>query len=225
MSKTVFSDILAKVSKDRRALKDHRARTFTWFRNNAKEVRKAARGVSKEDIDPKHIMTSKPEALSKSKRVSANLIGKMIHFYYDPKHKKTLPYYDTFPLVFPISFEKGRFLGINLHYLPPNARAILMGHLYSLLEEEPDGEKRIALSYGILKSATKYKLFKPCIKSYLLDHVRSRYLTIDPKEWDAALMLPTAQFEKASEQKVWADALKQVNDDTKKKQAEKDSKD
>jgi len=93
-----------------------------------------------------------------------------------------------------------------------------MGHLYSLLEDEPDGEKRIALSYSILKSASKYKLFKPCIKTYLYTHVRSRYLFIDPKEWDAALLLPTAQFEKASEIRVWEDSIKMVNDDTTKKQ-------
>ena len=29
-------------------------------------------------------------------------IGRLNMFFYDPKYKKTLPYYDTFPLVLPI---------------------------------------------------------------------------------------------------------------------------
>lgn len=222
MALTTFTDILKKVSKSRRDLNDHKKRTFEWYRSNSAKVRSMARETSKEDIDPKHIMTSRPELLSKKKNLSNNMIGKLMHFYYDPKGKKTLPYYDTFPLIFAINVEKDRMLGINLHYLPPTARAILMGHLYSILEDEADGEKRIALSYGILKSATKYKLFKPCIKMYLYSHVRSRYLFIDPKEWDAALMLPTAQFEKASETKVWQDSIDAVNKATKVAQSRKD---
>lgn len=218
--KTTFTDILKAVSKSRRLLNDHRARTFQWFRNNAKLVRQEASKVKKEDVDPKAIMTQRPELLSKRKRVAGNMIGKLMQFYYDPKLKDKLPYYDTFPLVFPISVEKDRFLGINLHYLPPNARAILMGHLYSLLEEEPDGEKRIALSYTVLRDASKYRLFKPCIKTYLYSHVRSRYLFIPPEEWDAALFMPTAQFEKASEAKVWQDSLDAVNAETQKKRGQ-----
>ena len=54
------------------------------------------------------------------------LLGNMYLFAYDPKHKETLPYYDRFPLIFPINKAKGGFLGINLHYLPPPFRAKLM---------------------------------------------------------------------------------------------------
>ena len=217
MPKTTFTDILKAVSKSRRELGDRKKRTFEWFRKNAQEVRKLARSVKKEDVDPKAIMTQRPELLSKRKNLSKNMIGKLMMFYYDPKYKAELPYYDLFPLVFPISVEKDRLTAINMHYLPPNARAVLMGHLYSLLEDEPDGEKRIGLSYEILKSASKYKLFKPCIKTYLYSHVRSRYLFVPPEEWDAALMMPTAQFQKASETKVWSDSIKLVNETTKKK--------
>ena len=44
--------------------------------------------------------------------------GEMYMFYYDAKHKDTLPYWDRFPLVFPFSKVKDGFLGLNLHYLP-----------------------------------------------------------------------------------------------------------
>ena len=43
--------------------------------------------------------------------------GRLNFFFYDPKYKKTLPYYDTFPLVLPIERIPGGFAGINFHYL------------------------------------------------------------------------------------------------------------
>ena len=49
--------------------------------------------------------------------------GSMYMFYYDPKHKETLPYYDSFPLAIVIERRPGGFLGLNLHYLPPILRA------------------------------------------------------------------------------------------------------
>ena len=41
--------------------------------------------------------------------------GRLNMFIYSPKHSKTLPYYDTFPLVLPIEKYPDGFLGINLH--------------------------------------------------------------------------------------------------------------
>ena len=34
-------------------------------------------------------------------------------FFYDPKLKKKLPYYDTFPLVLPLENYSDGFLGLN----------------------------------------------------------------------------------------------------------------
>jgi hypothetical protein len=44
------------------------------------------------------------------------------------------------------------------------------------------------------------------VKHYLLEHVRSDYLNIEPTNWDSALMLPTEQFKKATSEKVWRDS-------------------
>ena len=52
------------------------------------------------------------------KRNNKPFIGKLNMFFYDPKFKKTLPYYDTFPLVLPLEAYSDGFLGINFHYLP-----------------------------------------------------------------------------------------------------------
>ena len=56
-------------------------------------------------------------------------IGEMYMFSYDPKYKDVLPYYDMYPLVIPIEMYADGFLGLNLHYLPPLARARLLDSL------------------------------------------------------------------------------------------------
>ena len=208
---TTFTEILAQISRSRRALSDHRKRTFDWYRENGKRIRQLARNVDKDDIGtPEDTLKANKKNLYTKKTLAEQMIGKMMMFIYDPKTKSKLPYYDTFPLIFPIAIYDDGYLGINMHYLPPNARAILMGQLYNtLIDETNDDNKRLAISYGLLKAASRYKLFKPTIKRYLYSHVRSRFLIVDPKEWDAALMLPTAQFQKASERKVWEDSMEQ----------------
>lgn len=134
-------------------------------------------------------------------------IGHMYMFMYDPKHKETLPYYDRVPLIFPINKAKGGFLGINFHYLPLPLRAKLMDALYdTATNERYDESTKLKISYSILSGASKYREFKPTIKHYLTEHVRSRLIYINPSEWDIALFLNIAKFQKASQTQVWADS-------------------
>ena len=58
-----------------------------------------------------------------------SVIGKMYFFFYDPKLKDSLPYYDRFPLVIPIERYQNGFLGLNLHYIHPKQRIILLDKL------------------------------------------------------------------------------------------------
>ncbi len=133
----------------------------------------------------------------------------MYFFMYDPKHKKSLPYYDTFPLIFPVDRAEGGFYGLNLHYLPLQLRAQLMDSLYDITTNSRyDESTKLKLSYGVLKGAEKFKLFQPTFKRYLSSNVRSRFIQIQPSEWDIALFLNTEQFVGASKTKVWADSKK-----------------
>ena len=63
------------------------------------------------------------------KRSTNPFFGRMNMFVYGPKHKKTLPYYDTFPLVLPLERYSDGFLGINFHYLPIPLRIGLLNEL------------------------------------------------------------------------------------------------
>jgi hypothetical protein len=163
-----------------------------WFRNKARNTR----------INPKQLIQDS------SRSQSRIMYGKMYCFYYDPKTKQELPYYDRFPLVFPIKKAKGGFLGINLHYLPPAYRAKLMDALWDLANNEKmNNTTRLMLSYRILSSAAKLKAFRPCIKHYLFDHVETKFINIDACEWNVAIFLPVERFTKATKEKVWRDSL------------------
>jgi len=170
-----------------------------WYRNKARSVKKKHNETD--------VMRNAGDRLKT--RVS---IGSMYLFYYDPKHKDTLPYYDRFPLIFPIAKTKDGFLGINMHYLPYQYRAVLMDALYDIVNNDKmDETTKVKLSYGILNGAARYRFFKPCIKRYLTKHVRSRFAYVHPSEWDIALFLPMSKWEKASQQKVWSDSRKIIN--------------
>jgi len=162
-----------------------------WFRAQAQKVRSV--NVQRLVLDPRATQTLVP--------------GKMYHYFYDPKHKDTLPYYDRFPLIFPFRLLEGGFMGINLHYLPYPARARLMDALYSLEDRRYREDKRLRLSYEILNSAARFSYFKPCVKRYLNGHVRSQFLPIPSEQWEIALFLPTERFMKESKQDVWKDSM------------------
>jgi hypothetical protein len=152
-----------------------------------------------------------PEPFKRQQSISENSIGKMYTFTYDPKTKDKLPYYDIHPLIFPIEYYSDGMLGINMHYLPPVLRAQLMDALYETINNDKYNKTtRLQISYGILKSASSYSLFKPCVKRYLWGHVRSPFIYISPDEWDIALMLPTQKFKKATAETVWADSRNKV---------------
>lgn len=134
-------------------------------------------------------------------------IGRMYMFFYDPKHKDTLPYYDRFPLIFVMEKYKDGFLGMNMHYLPLTFRARLMDQLYSIERQDNIREsKKLQMSYSLLAGAAKFKYFQPTVKRYLNNHVRSRYLYVPYEEWDIALFLPTERFKKGKKQSVWNDS-------------------
>lgn len=173
----------------------------TWFRNQALAIRSVNRNQFMRDPDADNFETE----------IGGESIGSMYSFFYDPKNKKTLPYYDTFPLVFVIGPKPGGFLGLNLHYLPPVLRAKLMDQLHNITNNRKYNEStKLVVSYDLLSKASRFRYFEPCVKHYLNEHVRSKFLRIEPQYWDVALMLPTEKFAKASAETVWSKSRSQV---------------
>jgi hypothetical protein len=137
------------------------------------------------------------------------IIGKMYFYYYDPKSKDSMPYYDRFPLVIPIEQYRDGFLGLNLHYIHPRQRIILLDKLSDTASNKKfDAKTKLRLSYDYLRRASTAFEAMPCIKRYLYTHVTSRFLEISADEWDIAALLPMDTFVNASESKVYAESRK-----------------
>jgi len=175
-----------------------------WFRNQAKTL----------TVSPNRLIRSNAQRLT-----DKPMLGRMYLFQYDPKGKKTLPYYDRFPLIFPIASARtsgfaasgGSFLGINLHYLPLPLRARLMDALYAAAStKQLDETTRLKISYNILQQASKYRFFKPCIKRYLISNVKSRFFYIEPTEWEMALFLPIDRFVGANKSRIYRDSRDRI---------------
>jgi hypothetical protein len=169
--------------------------SMEWFREKASNKRLSADSI----LNGKDYTNA---------RSNAPIIGSMFLFQYDAKYKETLPYWDMFPLVFPIEMDSKGFLGINLHYLPPTLRASLFDGLTRF--KSKSASKDLAINYQILTKYSSLSYFKPCVKRYLYGHVRSKFMYIEPEEWPIAIFLPLQKFQKASAGKVYADSRKSL---------------
>jgi hypothetical protein len=139
------------------------------------------------------------------------MLGCLYYFYYDPKGKDDLPYYDRFPLVLALDKYPDGFLGLNLHYLPVKHRVAFLGKLLDYATFTPENEiKRLRVTYDILSASRRFKEFRPCIKRYLHGHIRSKILTVAPNEWEVATMLPVQQFRGAKPEQVWKESLDEI---------------
>src|SRR5210317_1664720 len=138
--------------------------------------------------------TSPSELFASGKLLGRPSAGRMSMFFYDPKTKDKLPYYDTFPLVLPIEAFRGGFLGMNFHYLPYLTRFRLLQQLQEFATGNPMNENtRLDVSY---ERVMDISLAKKTFKKYLWSHVRSNFLRIDSNEAALAVYLPVQQFKK-----------------------------
>lgn len=166
-----------------------------WYRQKAFEV---------ENVDSAMLIRKSQELAVNRRR-----LGQIYLFRYDPKLKAELPFYDRYPIPLVINPTKEGFIGLNLHYLPFQFRAILMDRLYPYQRGE-DENARIKITYNILQNATKLRYYKPCLKHYLNSQIRTRTLHVNVDEWDAALFLPIQRFAKKNESVVYRDSLRQI---------------
>jgi hypothetical protein len=162
-------------------------RSQSWYQNQISNLGNLSRKVN--------------QAIGKS---SDTLVpGGLYLFKYDPKHKDTLPHYDTLPLVLPFAQASGGFMGINLHYLPYGLRFKLMGALLDLVTDIEDPRSRAEVSWQILNSSSKFTGVAACVKHYLSSQIQSSFLNIPNDQWLSAAMMPIEQFRGQSKEQVF----------------------
>ncbi len=156
--------------------------SIEWFRKKARELFRGRRLKRRDEI-------MQDDALSlKSNPKVQTPIGNMYMYFYDAKHKATLPYYDGFPLVIMLGPAKGGFMGLNLHYLPPVLRARVLDAI-------------LAKSGGVPK-----KYLAAAQKHYLASQVKSKFALVEKPEWEIATFLPMADWRGADSNKVYKDS-------------------
>ena len=171
--------------------------SIAWFRKKVADMTRISRTKLLND-----------EAV---KQVSTPLVGRMFMYFYDPKYKKTLPYYDRFPLIIMVKKAPGGFYGINLHYLPPVLRAKFFDKLLDYSNNNKYNKSTLfKMSYDLLNKTSKLSAFKPCYKKYLTKHIKSRISEISATEWEIAIFLPTEQFVKKGKNSIWKDSRSKI---------------
>ena len=163
-----------------------RNRSTAWFRNKIKELG-----------DPT------PSQLIRDGDVGVRPFDGLLNmFFYDPKMKKKLPYYDRFPLILPIETYSNGFLGINFHYLSMPIRIRLLDRVMKFATNKKlDDTTFINADYQRLK---RVREIKPCLKRYLNSNVRSRFRKIKADEFVVAALLPVQRFKKKGENFIYA---------------------
>jgi hypothetical protein len=194
-----MASILTQLAQEKSAgeLRTMSNESLKWLMAKIADVRgvRVAKGISNEKV----------------RQVNKFILGGLYCFYYNPKGKTDLPYYDQFPMVLALERYNDGFLGLNFHYLPIKYRVVFLDKLMNFATMGDAGEiMRMRVTYDILTASKRLKLFKPCIKRYLSSHIQSKLLTIQPNEWDIAALLPLQQFKGATAPEVWQDSVDEL---------------
>jgi hypothetical protein len=160
--------------------------------------------MTRQQLTPQRVLNGNPDQL-----VTKIMPGHLYMFVYDPKTKAELPYYDRFPLVFPFRKTPDGFIGLNMHYLPYPLRINLLDNLLTYSSNQRfDETTRLKYSWALIDGMSKYAAAKPCVKQYLVGHVRTQFRQVESSNWATAMLLPVERFVGASKQEIWADSRK-----------------
>jgi hypothetical protein len=165
--KTLFERVTNKTGGEKKSL--------SWYRAAVKQEASSY----KKNFN-KYILDERKDRAGAAKEQDTNelrrftVAGHLYMFEYKAK-MKWLPYYDRFPLVYVIKAAgKDEFWGANLHYMSPKKRLIATKKLMNGRIDIP----------------------KRCFHKYLTAHVDGLFLDLAASEWDTAILLPTEDYVK-----------------------------
>lgn len=171
---SLFSDIVQRRPEE---IENLTIDSLEWFRGNVRDIKRAPEKFMKENQN----------------FVQRFELGKMYMYMYEAKGKDKLPYYDYFPLTICVKRYPTGFMGVNLHYLAPRYRALLMDGLYEFFDDRGE-DYRFRVRYPALRSISRLRWAKPCIKQYQYAHLDSRIVEVQPEHMDMVVMLPMQRF-------------------------------
>ena len=171
---SLFTDIVGQRPEE---IEERTIDSLQWFQTNVRDIRRTPSSIMKENQN----------------FVTRIELGKMYMFMYEAKRKDKLKYYDYFPVTICLKRYSTGFMGVNLHYLAPKYRALLMDGLYEFYREIED-DSYFQVKYPTIKSVSKLRWAKPCIKQYQYPYIDSRIVEVQPEHMDMVVMLPSQKF-------------------------------
>ena len=164
-------------------------RSNSWYKS---QVSRIASGTTAQELFRQGKLAKRPS------------VGRLNLFGYNPKLRRTLPYYDIFPLVLPLEAIPGGFIGMNFHYLPPLLRMRLLERMQAKATDKRfDSKTKFDVTYSDVK---RLSIVKPTIKKYLYSYVQTGFLRINADEAATAIFLPVQRFKKAPDSVVYRDS-------------------
>ncbi len=189
-----------------KAFEIHTKESLIWFKN-----------IISKYLPGKHINYETYKDLPPEKNyyngkttVSKIVSGACYIFEYNPTNaynREKLPYYDLYPTIFVLSHNSYSMLAINLHYLSPMYRAIIMSAIYNTTNNK--NQQRL-LNFSYAKTIKNIAMAKQCVRRYLYSNISNIY-RVDTTNWDFITMLPTQYFVGTYEKKVWAPKYTKTN--------------
>jgi hypothetical protein len=112
-------------------------------------------------------------------------------------------------LVFPFSKTQDGFIGLNMHYLPYKLRIVLLDRLMTFKSNNRlDETTRLKYSWQVIDGVSRFAAAQPCVKQYLMGHVRSQFRQISSGDWATAMLLPVERFVGANKQEIWSQSTR-----------------
>ena len=165
--KTLFERVTNKTGGEKKSL--------SWYRAAVKqEASSYKKNFNKYILDERKDRAGAAKEQDRNELRRHTVAGHLYMFEYKAK-MKWLPYYDRFPLVYVIKAAgKDEFWGANLHYMSPKKRLIATKKLMNGRIDIP----------------------KRCFHKYLTAHVDGLFLDLAASEWDTAILIPTEDYVK-----------------------------
>jgi len=177
--------------------------SLRWYEQFAVEAYRAITQTDERNYKSKRtiITNSIPNYYTPTKRA-----GTMWSFMYEADSDR-LPYWDRIPLILRMidnADDPNSFLGINLHYLYPRYRKILLMSLLSKLNGDMSNDESRILGLNMQRlSIFPNKYGKACIRRYKYDNIRMKPVRIPTEHWLKAIYRPTYHFVGERPTKVW----------------------
>ena len=182
-----------------------------WF---SSEIENLAKVYGNEISSPSSIMEARQGSGDKG-LASSILPGNLYMCGYNPSHKHGLPYHDKFPLIMPYKTESRTFRALNFHYLPYQARILLIGHLMRYADTKSfwtgkivlNDKTRIRFDREAIEKSSLHLLAESVSHEYRHAHVNTQFKRIEPRHWVLMMLLPTESFVAATKTEVWNDVI------------------